>query len=119
MEFNQCPCSGKSLARMVQPAVMAILAEEPSHGYHIVHRLAELAIFRGQRPDPTGVYRLLKSMEDDGSVVATWDLAEAGPAKRRYELTPRGRACLARWITTLAEYQEAIEGLLQLAKARV
>lgn len=57
MEQSQCPCSGKNLARRVQPAVMALLAGGPVHGYLIVQRLEEMRIFEGQTPDPTGVYR--------------------------------------------------------------
>ena len=116
MEFHDCPCSGKWLQRLVQPAVMAMLAEEPMHGYRIVQRMRELAMFREQRPDPTGVYRVLKTMEDEELVSSDWDLAESGPARRRFKLTARGRKCLRRWIQTISDYQAGIEELLGLAR---
>ena len=84
MDFDQCPCSGRTLARLLQPAAMVVLAAEPLHGYRVAERLRSLAMFQGRRPDPTGLYRLLKSMEEDGLVVAAWDLADRGPARRRY-----------------------------------
>ena len=90
MDFTECPCSGKWLGRLLHPAVMAVLAEAPLHGYRIAQRLEEMAMFKNQPPDHGGIYRLLKSMEDDGFVVAAWDLTESGPAKRRYELTADG-----------------------------
>lgn len=110
--LNQCPCSGRTLARLIQPAAMAVLAAEPLHGYVIVQRLAGMAMFRDQAPDVTGVYRLLKNMEKRGFVTSAWELAASGPAKRRYRLTPDGRACLERWVGTLRTYRDAVSDLL-------
>lgn len=112
MDFDQCACSGKSLGRLVQPAIMALLAEESLHGYLLVQRLSEMEMFGGQKPDPTGVYRTLRSMEEDGLVGSSWEFGDTGPAKRRFELTKSGRACLARWAQALAEYAIAIDDLL-------
>lgn len=110
--LDECPCSGKNLARLIQPAVMAVLADEPLHGYVIVQRLTGLQMFRDHEPDITGVYRLLKSMEKNGHVTSTWQRGASGPAKRRYTLTEDGRECLARWITTLRNYRDAVADLI-------
>ena len=115
INLNECPCSGKTLARLIQPAVMAVLANEPLHGYVIVQRLTGMTMFQDHGPDITGVYRLLKSMEKKGFVTSSWELAASGPAKRRYALTPGGRACLTRWITTLRTYRDAVSNLLDTA----
>jgi DNA-binding PadR family transcriptional regulator len=112
MVLHDCSCSGKSLARLIQPAVMAVLAGESLHGYLIVQRLAEMRMFRGQRPDPTGVYRVLKAMEQEGLVKSTWREADNRPAKRCFTLTAAGRDCLVRWSQTLQEYEESITDLL-------
>jgi DNA-binding PadR family transcriptional regulator len=112
VNLNECPCSGRTLARLIQPAVLAVLADEPLHGYVIVQRLTGMEMFRDRRPDVTGVYRLLKSMEKRSFVTSAWELAASGPAKRRYQLTPDGRACLDRWIVTLRTYRDAVSDLL-------
>lgn len=112
MDFSDCACSGKTLGRLVQPAVMALLCRQPLHGYLIVRQLGQLAMFASQRPDPTGVYRQLKAMEDDGLVSGTWDVGDGGPAKRRFELTQRGHACLRQWRQTLDAYAHDILDLL-------
>ncbi len=117
MTFETCACSGKTLARLLQPAVMALLAHEPLHGYRLVRQLQEMAMFRGHPPDPTGLYRMLKSMEDRGLVISTWDLAERGAAKRQYKLTRSGRACLRKWSKTLVDYSEALTEILQVIQA--
>ena len=115
-EFSECPCTGKTLAKMVQPAVLAVLAQQPLHGYLIVRRLSEMTMFAGECPDPAGVYRVLRSMDQRGLVTSSWDLAEAGPAKRRFKLTPSGRACLERWARTLEQYARSIEDLLAIIR---
>jgi DNA-binding PadR family transcriptional regulator len=116
MDFDQCACTGKTLGRLVQPAIVALLAEEPLHGYLLVQRLAGLAMFRCQKPDPTGVYRALRAMEKDGLVTSTWDLADNGPAKRRFELTHDGMACLEQWRQTLEGYADSVNDLLRTIK---
>jgi DNA-binding PadR family transcriptional regulator len=115
MDLNECPCSGKTLARLIQPAVMAVLANEPLHGYVIVQRLTGMSMFQEHGPDIAGVYRLLKSMEKKGLVTSSWELAASGPAKRCYALTPVGKTCLTRWIATLRAYRDAVSNLLDTA----
>ncbi len=117
MEFLDCPCTGKSLTRLVRPAVLTLLAGETLHGYEVLRRLAAMRICGGRRPDAAGVYRALRDMEFEGLLAGAWDLPEQGPAKRRFSVTPRGLACLARWNATLAEYQAAIGQLLDAARA--
>jgi DNA-binding PadR family transcriptional regulator len=116
MDFIDCPCTGKSLTRFVRPAVLTLLAGETLHGYEVLRRLTSLRIFSGQRPDAAGVYRALRDMEFEGLLTGAWDLPEQGPAKRRFSITARGLACLARWNATLAEYQAAIGQLLEASR---
>jgi len=111
-----CPCSGATLGRLIQPAIMAVLARGPLHGYCIVQRLARTPVLDGDRPDPTGVYRMLRGMEDRVLVVSSWGLSDSGPAKRLYRLTPAGRRCLGRWVETLAAYRRSIGRLLSAAR---
>jgi DNA-binding PadR family transcriptional regulator len=116
VNYIGCPCSGASLARLVQPAAMAVLAEGAVHGYELVRRLRGLRMFRGRRPDPTGVYRVLKEMEDRQLVVSEWDLSDSGPARRAYALTAAGRGCLRRWVRTLEDYRAALGELTAAVK---
>lgn len=112
LDLDKCPCSGRTLARLIQPAVMAVLAREALHGYVIAQRLHAMDLFREQKPDVTGLYRLLKNMEKRGLVTSVWERGPSGPAKRRYRLAPDGHACLERWVTTLRSYQRTVGALL-------
>jgi PadR family transcriptional regulator, regulatory protein PadR len=115
--LQECPCTGRNLDKLIQPAVLALLAEEPMHGYRLVQRLGRMPMFKGHRPDTTGVYRFLKAMEDRGLVSSAWDLSDSGPAKRLFNLTVKGHRCLVLWGTTLQEYHEQIAGLLETIRA--
>ena len=118
LDLDACPCSGVTLDKLIQPAILTVLAgEEALHGYRIAQRIADMPPFQGQQPDVSGVYRFLRAMEERGLVVASWDVSERGPAKRLYALTSAGRDCLARWIDTLAGYRDALGRLLAMAKA--
>ena len=49
-------------------------------------------------PDYTGLYRLLKRMEAEGLLSSTQCDSQAGPSKRTFRLTDKGRRCLSRWV---------------------
>ena len=112
MEARDCSCSGRTLGKLLQPGVLAVLADGPLHGYRVARQVAGLAVLRDQPPDPRGVYRMLREMERGGLLISTWDLSDAGPARRRYELTAPGRSCLRQWVCTLRKYRSAIDELL-------
>lgn len=116
-ELSECSQLGKSLSRLTQPSILAVLAKanEPQHGYLIIQEMANGPMFGGNAPDPTGVYRILKQMENNGLVTSEWDTSESGPAKRCYSLTDEGRACLRRWIDALACYSASIQDLRIIA----
>ncbi len=118
-ELNECAILGKSLSRLTQPSILTALAaaDEPLHGYLIIQKIGESPMFGGAAPDPTGVYRILKQMENNKLIESEWDTSESGPAKRCYHLTEDGRACLRRWIDSLACYRASIEELREQASA--
>ena len=116
-EMNECAVLGKSLSRLTQPSILTVLAahDGPLHGYAIIQEMAQGPMYGGNAPDPTGIYRILKQMENNGLITSAWDTSDSGPAKRCYELTDEGRACLRRWIDSLACYKASIEELRVLA----
>jgi DNA-binding PadR family transcriptional regulator len=70
----------------VKAAILALLAEEPMHGYQIITELTDRS-GGVWRPSPGSVYPTLQALEDQGLVVA--DKAEG---KRVFSLTDTGRA---------------------------
>ncbi len=111
-----CACHGHTLDRLLQPAVMALLAERPLHGYSLLKLLADSPMLQGSVPDRTGVYRLLASLEEQGLVVHELTVSEVGPSKRVYELTREGRRCVRQWIQTLDRYQRSLADLVAMMR---
>jgi DNA-binding PadR family transcriptional regulator len=112
-DLKECEELGKSLNRLSQPTILAILAKSdiPLHGYIIVQKAAASPMFGGKKPDATGIYRALKRMEEAGYVTSEWETPEEGNAKRVFALTDTGRECLRRWIDALACYKLTLEEL--------
>lgn len=112
LSLDDCPCSGNNLGKMLHPAILTVLARGPLHGYRLLESLAKFQILRGERPDPTGVYRILRSLEELGFVSGEWDLERPGPARRVYRITDEGRLCLETWLDTLRDYRQSLDELI-------
>jgi DNA-binding PadR family transcriptional regulator len=80
--FGRGPKRGRGDVRV---AILALLAEEPMHGYQIITELTERS-GGVWRPSPGSVYPTLQAMEDQGLVTA--DKAEG---RRVFSLTAEGR----------------------------
>jgi len=93
----------------IRPCLLLLLAEEPSHGYDLLLRLADLGV---RQIDPGGLYRALRAMEQEGLVSSTWEASDLGPARRTYEITAEGLDWLHAWAGDLRETRRVISGFL-------
>jgi DNA-binding PadR family transcriptional regulator len=98
----------------IRAAILALLAEEPMHGYQIIQELTERT-GGVWRPSPGSVYPTLQQLEDEELVRET--ASESG--KRVYELTDTGREQAAGmttpWTAVASESDDAIVALRDLA----
>ncbi len=114
---QKCACKGFFLDRLIQPAVLLYLSREDLHGFSLLKKLAESDFMDREGVDPTGLYRTLRKMEQDGLLNSRWDLAEA-PPRRVYSLTGEGRDCLANWQETLVRYRGRLDRLVRALEER-
>jgi DNA-binding PadR family transcriptional regulator len=70
----------------VRAAIIALLAEEPMHGYQIITELTERS-GGVWNPSPGSVYPTLQALEDQGLVTA-----DKSEGKRVFSLTDEGKA---------------------------
>ena len=117
--FSQCPCVGATLDKLVQPAMLAILAQGPLHGYELARKIGEIPHFLDEAPDISGIYRMLKSLETRGIVTSDWDISEEGRPKRLFTMTDAGRRCLENWNATLQNYHKGVASLLKTTQKAV
>ena len=117
--FSQCPCVGATLDKLVQPAMLAILAEGTLHGYELTRKIGEIPHFLDEAPDISGVYRMLKALETRGMVTSDWDISQGGRPKRLFTITNEGKQCLKHWNDTLRNYHKTIGSLLKTTQKAI
>jgi PadR family transcriptional regulator PadR len=80
--------------RGMEPFVLLEIARGPAHGYEIARAIGALG-FRRAAEDPSVLYKLLRAFEEEGLATSDWAIADSGPPRRVYQLTPKGREYLA------------------------
>ena len=88
----------------VRAAILALLAEEPMHGYQVINELKERTS-GVWRPSPGSVYPTLQALEDEGLIVADKD-----SGRRVFTLTDDGRAAAAELGDGPAPWEEVARG---------
>ena len=116
-KIPDCPCLGGTLDKLIQPAILAALSHGPLHGYKLAERMSEMTGCCAGKPDLSGVYRFLKAMEARRLVVSSWDTPEKGHARRLFQITAEGEACLVKWSETLEAYHATVKSLLRQVRA--
>lgn len=96
---------GSEVRGLLSPFLLLLIHERPGHGYDLIDRLSCLGVAGAE---PGHVYKVLRHLEREHLVVSMWVTSHAGPARRRYELTPRGLAELETEMTRLAELDEVL-----------
>jgi PadR family transcriptional regulator PadR len=95
--------------------VLALIASKPRYGYDLVtalERWEPLATTEGT------VYPLLRRLQREGKVEASWQESAAGPPRKYYRLTPHGHDLLERMIADWAELSEAVRETLSTEGAK-
>jgi len=105
------------IERFIEPVLLLLLAERPMHGYELLEHVPELAR-EERRVDLGNLYRMLRSLEEEGIVTSEWDESLPGPAKRVYGLTDAGRALLDRWSGALSSARELLTAFIDRYEKR-
>jgi len=87
----------------IRAAILALLADEPMHGYQIIREIGDRSE-GAWTPSPGSVYPTLQQLTDEGLV-----RSEERDGKRVYELTDEGRS-QAESHTGALPWEEAAEG---------
>lgn len=93
----------------LRPSLLLLLAEAPSHGYELLEQVRALGV---RLAEPSGLYRALRSLDEDGLVSSWWEPSQSGPARRLYVITDAGRFALQAFVTDLRDMRELLDALL-------
>ncbi len=109
---NNCVERHSPLAvSLLEPALFALLKEQPRHGYTL---LADLDGLGMGSIHPSVVYRTLREMENLGWIESDWVTTQTqGPPRRTYRLTALGEEALQNWQHELKKTQEMVVQLLK------
>jgi PadR family transcriptional regulator PadR len=106
---GECRCKVERVPNYAQPRLLLELAKKPAHGYELIEHLGQGG---DMSPDPGNLYRVLRTLEEDGLVCSSWDTQNAGPARRIYELTDQGLDYLHAWAVTLNQTNQSLTRFL-------
>lgn len=109
-ETGGCP---RRILRFLEPCLLLLLHCNETHGYELLEGLKPLG-FEQDPMDSSTVYRILRSLEEQGLVTSRWDTNNAGPARRLYRLTDAGDAYLAAWVGDLRETDRVLHHFLKV-----
>jgi len=114
--IESCP---RRVRGFLEPCILFLLSEDKSHGYNLVEDLKRFGFDRVP-VDLSVVYRALRRMEAAGLTSSSWDTdSTAGPPRRVYCLTEKGRHCLATWAVDLGETERVLHHFLESYNRRV
>jgi PadR family transcriptional regulator PadR len=105
------------LYRMVEPTILYLLASgKARYGYEFMERAHETELTDSEI-DAGAIYRTLRALEGNGYVVSRWEVGEAGPDRRLYEITAAGRDHLGEWAALLARLGASMVRFSEVAEA--
>jgi PadR family transcriptional regulator PadR len=100
--------------RFLLPAILLLLAEQPSYGYSLVKELQSFGFGQVDRPS---VYRALAQLETDSLVEASLEAPKAGSERRVYQLTDHGERILRAWMGVIKDERDHLDDVLRRYRA--
>lgn len=94
---------------VLELCVLGLIRQEPIYGYELLSRLS--------RWDTTAVsegtlYPLLRRLDHEGLIAATWRESDAGPVRKYYNLLPAGLERLVQMETQWRHLSQSVGELL-------
>ncbi|MGI6433648.1 MAG: PadR family transcriptional regulator [Sphaerochaetaceae bacterium] len=106
------PKGHQRAGRFIEACLLSLLQEKSSYGYGLLEQLLAFG-FDEQEIPMSLVYRNLRAMESEGLVTSSWSQSDAGPDKKMYAITQKGKEELRKWIVLLKERKKRIELIIQ------
>lgn len=101
---------GRGLPRVFQRHCLLIfLAEGQAHGYELLDSIRAAGL---RSAEAGGLYRCLRTMEEDNLVTSWWEPSQQGPPRRTYVLTDEGQVAMRAAVDGLDEVRSLLEGLV-------
>jgi len=99
------------LRGVVEPLMLFIIGELPTHGYHIAKELERRSSGYFRLTGST-VYSALRRLEREGLVLSSWQKVARKQQRRCYQLTEKGRQILAEKLTEWQRFCVAADRIM-------
>ncbi len=99
-----------ALGGQLDPLILAIIAEEPAHGYAILQRLKLRSAGAFDLAEGT-IYPALHRLERNGLLSSSWS-TDTGRHRRVYSITRAGRSALKTRRREWTQFSRAVEAVL-------
>ena len=101
---------GEALKGHLDLLLLAVLENNPAHGYAIIETLRQRSGGTFDLPEGT-IYPALHRLERDGLLESDWS-EEAGRRRRIYRLTPKGLQALAKRQQEWLQFSQAVQSTM-------
>lgn len=110
MDMNSGAREWVSQARrgVLELCVLTIIGQQPRYGYELT---ASLGKWKQIATTEGTLYPMLRRLQKDGYITASWQESEAGPPRKYYSLTERGSQLL---YEISAEWEQLSQAIAQL-----
>lgn len=95
--------------------VLLLLDSGATHGYGLQHEFTA----RHLTVEPSVMYRTLRKLEADGLVESRWMKPQAGPRRRIYRVTPKGRRILDEVAVLITDMRDLHEDFIVAHKRSI
>jgi PadR family transcriptional regulator PadR len=95
---------------VIEYCVMALLEHDERYGFDLVRELASLD---GMETSEGTVYPILGRLRRDGLVMSTWRESPAGPPRRYYRLSDKGRQGLDEFRQQWQRFAGTVDRILE------
>lgn len=93
---------------VLEHCVLALLRDEERYGYDLVTELSAAGLLASEGT----IYPLLSRLRKEELVRTSWQESPSGPPRRYYALTDQGRAALAEFTRSWADFARAVDHIL-------
>lgn len=93
--------------------LLLLLGDQATHGYELRRMLEE----HGVKPETGAMYRTLRKLEDEGRAASRWEDSAAGPRRRLYQITSKGRRDLQQLVGAIRITRDVHATFLQVHEA--
>ena len=105
MEPDPVHLAGQLRRGVIEPCVLAVIAQQPTYGLDLARTLSE----RGLLESEGTLYPLLSRLRKRNLVTTAWEESPSGPPRRYYRITPAGRSGLATFTREWSQFRDAVD----------